>query len=147
MKKTVIIISHLSFAFLLQSCSFGYDVVQNFTPLDTTAKTINCETPPENVELVFESEKVNFEYEKVGVIEVQGEWTSKDQDMLEKIKLLAKSKCCDAIINLKRDRSDRQAGMLFTSEYNHNYSAITYHGIAVRKKENTQANQSQNQQQ
>lgn len=134
-------------AAILQSCSFGYDVVQNFTPLDATAKPVNCETQPENVELVFEGEKVNFDYEKIGVIEVQGEWTSTDKQMLDKITALAKSKCCDAIINLKRDRSDRQAGVIFDPKYNHNYSAITFHGIAVRKKPNVQANETQNQQQ
>jgi len=134
-------------AAILQSCSYDYNVQQNFTPLDSNAPTINCEVPPTDVELVFESEKVNFEYEKVGVIEVMGEWTSTDKEMLDKIKLLAKNKCCDAIINLKRDRSDRQAGMLFDSQYDHNYSAITYHGIAVRKKSNNQANESQNTQQ
>lgn len=129
-------------AFIVESCSYGYNVIQNFTPLDA-AQTVNCETQPENVELVFEGEKVNFEYEKIGVIEVQGEWTSKDPEMLEKIKVLAKSKCCDAIINLKRDRANRDAGMLFTSDYDHHYAAIIYHGIAVRKKTNSQASTTQ----
>lgn len=147
MKKTIKLIGVLLFALIVQSCSFGYDVVQNFTPLDATVKTINCETPPENVELVFEGEKVNFEYEKIGVIEIQGEWSSTDKEMLEKIKLLSKSKCCDAIINLKRDRTDRQSGLLFKPEYDNNYSAITYHGIAVKKKPNNQVSESQNQQQ
>lgn len=115
--------------------------------MDATLKTIVCETQPENVELVFESEKVNFEYEKIGIIEVEGDRFSTDKEMLEKITLLAKTNCCDAIINLKRDRTDRQSGLLFTSEYDHNYSAITYHGIGVRKKANNQATESQNQQQ
>lgn len=134
MKKIYLYTSLAFLVLTIESCSFGYDVQQNFTPLDPTVKTITCETQTENVELVFESEKVNFEYEKVGVIEIMGESSSKDEDMLGKIKQMAKSKCCDAIINLKRDRSDRQSGVLFDPKYNHNYSAITYHGIAVRKK-------------
>ncbi len=147
MKKIALSACLLFVAALIESCSYGYNVIQNFTPLDTTVKTITCETPPQNVELVFESEKVTFDYEKIGVIEVQGEWTSKDSEILEKIKTLAKNNCCDAIISLKRDRSNRDAGMIFTSEYDHHYAAIIYHGIAVRKKPATQANETQNQQQ
>lgn len=147
MKKATLLITSLFALHLLQSCGYGHSVVKNFTPMDATVKTITCETPPENVQLVFESEKVNFEYEKIGIIEVEGERYSTDKEMLEKITLLAKTNCCDAIINLKRDRTDRQSGLLFTSEYDHNYSAITYHGIAVRKKLTSQANESQSQQQ
>lgn len=147
MKKAAILITASVVALVVQSCGYGHSVVQNFTPLDTTAKTINCETPPQNIELVFDGEKVNFEYDKVGLIEVQGESFSNDKEVLEKIKALAKTNCCDAIINLKRDRTNRESGLLFTTEYDHNYSAITFHGIAVRKKTNIQANESQNQQQ
>lgn len=146
MKRAAIILSASIFALIGQSCGYGHSVVQNFTPLDATAKTINCETTPQNIELVFDGEKVNFEYEKVGLIEVQGESFSNDKEVLEKIKALAKTNCCDAIINLKRDRTNRESGLLFTTEYDHRYSAITFHGIAVRKKTNNQANESQNQQ-
>ncbi|MFT3687380.1 MAG: hypothetical protein QM783_21070 [Phycisphaerales bacterium] len=103
MKKTLIIITSLFALALLQSCGYGYSIEKNFTPLDTTVKTINCETQPQNVELVFEGEKVNFEYEKVGLIEVQGDWASNDKEVMEKITALAKTNCCDAIINLKRE--------------------------------------------
>lgn len=147
MKKIVVILTVSVFAAIVQSCGYGHSIAQNFTPLDTTAKTINCEKKPENIELVFEGEKVNFEYDKVGLIEVQGESFSNDKEILEKIKLLAKNNCCDAIINLKRDRTNRQSGLLFTTEYDRNYSAITFHGIAVRKKVTIQASESQSQQQ
>lgn len=147
MKTTINLIGLSIFALVIQSCGYGHSVVQNFTPLDATAKTINCETPPQNVELVFEGEKVNFEYEKIGVIEIEGESFSTDKEVMEKIVKLAKTKCCDAIINLKRDRTNRESGLLFTTEYDRKYSAITFHGIAVRKKVSNQVNESQNQQQ
>jgi hypothetical protein len=148
MNKKIVSITALTLLVLtLQSCGYGHSVVQNFTPFDTTAKTINCETKIENVELVFEGEKVNFEYDKIGLIEVQGESFSNDKEVMEKIKALAKTNCCDAIINLKRDRTNRESGLLFTTEYDHSYSAITFHGIAVRKKATNQVSESQNQQQ
>ena len=61
MKKAIKLVALSVFASIVQSCGYGHSVVQNFTPLDTTLKTIKCETPPENVELVFDGEKVNFE--------------------------------------------------------------------------------------
>ena len=147
MKKTIRLVTLSVLALIAQSCGYGHSVVQNFTPLDTNLKTIKCETQPENVELVFEGEKVNFEYDKVGLIEVQGESFSNDKEVLEKIKALAKTNCCDDIINIKRDRTNRESGLLLTTEYDHSYSAITFHGIAVRKKPNNQASESLNQQQ
>ena len=134
MNKTIKIATVSILAVLLQSCSFGYDIQQKFTPLDTTAEPIVCETPPADVDLIFEGEKLDFEYEKIGVIEIQGEQNSNDKEMLEKVKQMSRSKCCDAIINLKRTYTNRTSGLLFKNEYDHDYSAITYHGIAVRKK-------------
>ena len=118
--------------FLLQSCGFGYSVHQNFTPLNEQ-KITNCDTPVKNVELLFEGEKIDLEYEKIGLIEVQGERFSNDAELIESIKKLAQSKCCDVIINLKKSYTNRESGIVFSDEPEEKYSAITYHGIAVRK--------------
>lgn len=133
MKKIIKPTAFLAIAFALQSCGFGYSVHQSFTPLDKTT-AINCDVVPGNVELLFEGEKFDFEYEKVGVVEVQGEKTSNDAELLEKIKILAKNKCCDVIINLRKTYTDRERGIIFSDEPDEKYSAITYYGIAVRKK-------------
>jgi hypothetical protein len=132
------------FATLLQSCGFGYSITQNFTPLNESTP-LTCETPPTNIDLLFEGEKVTFEYEKAGMIEVQGDQYANDKQMLDKLTALCKSKCCDAIINLRKSYTDRQSGLLFHNEYNQNYSAITYSGIAVRKKANTLVTETKNQ--
>lgn len=133
MKQLINPIAILALAFAFQSCGFGYSVHQRFTPLDKTA-AVNCDVVPGNVELLFEGEKFDFEYEKVGLVEVQGEKSSNDAELLEKIKMLAKSKCCDVIINLKKTYTDRERGIIFSDEPDQKYSAITYHGIAVKKK-------------
>jgi hypothetical protein len=137
MRKIMIRLVFLGLAFQFVACGFGYSVHQNFTPLSPT--NINCEVVPGNVELLFEGEKIDFEYEKVGLVEVQGEITSNDAELLEKIKMLAKSKCCDVIINLKKSYTSRESGVIFSDEPDRKYSAITYYGIAVKKK--VEANQ------
>ncbi len=118
----------------LQSCGYGYSTSERFTPLDPSQKDIKCNYVPEKVDLYFENEKIDFEYEKLGIIEVQGQQYSNDAEMLEKLKKLAKEKCCDAIINLKRGYVNRERGMLFSNEPDVNYSSITYFGLGVKKR-------------
>ena len=121
-------------AVTLNSCGFGYSTSEKFTPFDPEQKTINCETLPEKVELFFESETIDFKYEKLGVIEVIGEQSATDAEILEKLKKMAKSKCCDAIINLKRGYVVRERGVVFNNEPVENYSDIAYFGLGVKKR-------------
>ncbi|MBY0487658.1 MAG: hypothetical protein K2P85_10805 [Flavobacteriaceae bacterium] len=130
LRKVSVVIVVLS----LTSCGFGYSIDEKFTPLNPSQTPIACATLPENVELFFEGEKYNFEYEKQGMIEVQGDRYAKDAELIEKLKKLAKSKCCDAVINLKKNYIDRESGFIFSNEPTEKYSAISYFGIAVKKK-------------
>ncbi len=126
--------SLLIVAVTLNSCGFGYSTSEKLIPFDPEQKTINCETLPEKVDLYFESETIDFKYEKLGVIEVIGEQSATDAEILEKLKKLAKSKCCDAIINLKRGYVVRERGVVFNNEPVENYSAIAYFGLGVKKR-------------
>lgn len=119
-------------ALIIESCAVGYSVSRDFTPLSKV--TISCDTPPENVDLLFEGKKIDFEYEKIGMIEIQGQYSSTNTELIEEVKKLAKSKCCDAVINLKKVYVDRDRKLLFTDVPNDKYTSITYNGLAVRKK-------------
>ena len=131
MKKTIIL-PFIILVIFLNSCSIGYSVDRNFTPLST----LNCESTPENVVLFFEGEKIDFEYEKIGLIEIQGQYSSTDTELIEEVKKMAKSKCCDIVINLKKSYVYRDKKLLFTDVPNEKYTSIVYNGIAVRKKSN-----------
>ena len=76
---------------------------------------------------------VDFEYEKIGLIEIQGNYSSKDVDLIEEVKKIALSKCCDAVINLKKNYIDRDKKLLFTDVPDEKYTSTVYNGIAVRK--------------
>jgi hypothetical protein len=127
-------ITVLLVVFTLNSCGFGYSIGEKFTSLNPSQTPTTCATLPENVDLFFEGEKIDFEYEKQGLIEVQGDRYANDAELLEKLKKLAKSKCCNAIINLKKNYIDRESGFVFSNEPTEKYSAISYFGIAVIKK-------------
>jgi hypothetical protein len=132
MIKKITISSLLILTIFINSCSVGYSVDRTFTPLIT----LNCETMPENVALFFEGEKIDFEYEKIGLIEIQGQYSSTDAELIEEVKKMAKSKCCDIVINLKKSYVDRDKKLLFTDVPDEKYTSIVYNGIAVRKKSN-----------
>jgi hypothetical protein len=134
MKEKIKKASVLLFVLSLTSCGFGYSIDEKFTPLNASQTPLACSTLPENVELFFEGEKYNFEYEKQGMIEVQGDRYAKDAELIEKLKKLAQSKCCDAVINLKKNYINRESGFVFSNEPTEKYSAISYFGIAVKKK-------------
>jgi hypothetical protein len=115
----------------LNSC-IGFSSKDIFTELKDP-KAVNCQNLPENVELYFDSETILFSYEKIGLIEVQGDGYLNDKEILEKLKKLAKSKCCDAIIGIKKNYISRESGLLFTDQHTNEYKTISYNGIAVKK--------------
>lgn len=130
MKKAIIWISNAIVLIFFNSCAIGYSVEKNFTPLTATT----CDTISQNIELFFEGEKINFEYEKIGLIEIKGEYSSTNDELIEEVKKMAKSKCCDAVINLKKNYVERDKILLFTDVPNEKYTSTIYNGIAVRKK-------------
>jgi len=118
----------------LNSC-IGYNPKEIFTPFNANYKA-DCAVPPADVELVFEGELPNFKYEKVGLIEIQAEYIGKEVDQLNSLKKLAKSKCCNAVIGVKKGYVTRDMGLVFTNDKNETYQAVSFSGIAVKKNKN-----------
>jgi hypothetical protein len=96
----------------------------------------NCSKSEVEVTLFFEGEPINFEYERIGLVEVKGNQSSNDKDVLEELKVLSKGKCCDAVIGIKKSQVTREAGIIFItdSKDSYKYNAITYSGIAIKRK-------------
>jgi hypothetical protein len=86
----------------------------------------------DSVALFFEGEKFDFEYEKIGLIEVQGDRYDKDENILNEIRTLALRRGCNGIINLKNGLIKREEGMLFQKEPRREYTAIAFNGVAIR---------------
>lgn len=115
---------------LFFSC-LGYSTYAKFTPL---SEEIKCEIQPTNVELYFESEPINFKYEKVGLIEAKGGYNDNEKEILPALKNEAAKKCCNAIIGLRKGYVTEDMGILFISQAPDKYQAIIYSGIAIIKK-------------
>jgi len=117
---------------LLHSCSYGTYVGETFTPLTETIEV--CTTPPEQVGLFFEGEKIDFDYVKIGLIQVEGTMDTPQKELITKLKKGAQSKCADAIIGIKKVYQTREKGLLFTDVKPEVYSSEVFYGVAVRKR-------------
>jgi hypothetical protein len=115
---------------LLHSCSYGTYVGETFTPLTETIEV--CTTPPEQVGLFFEGEKID--YVKIGLIQVEGTMDTPQKELITKLKKGAQSKCADAIIGIKKVYQTREKGLLFTDVKPEVYSSEVFYGVAVRKR-------------
>ncbi len=139
----------LIFINLFTSCFVGLSSNSHFTYLNEQKKElylkneenekINKITKPEitkeqidAVLLFVEGEKVNFEFEKVGLIEIQGAENSYEEDLIYDIKKEAVRRDCDAIINFSKNYTNRESGILFSKEPLKSYSSKTFGGIAVK---------------
>ncbi len=134
---------------LFSSCFVGMSSNSNFTYLNEQKKElylkneenerINKITRPSitkeqtDAVLVFvDGEKLNFEFETVGLIEIKGAEYSYEEDLILDIKKMAIQRGCDAIINFKKNYTDRESGIIFSKEPLKSYSSKTYIGVAVK---------------
>ncbi len=134
----------LLFINLFAACYVGMTPNTNFTYLDEQKKlqfdknqfvTSKIKIPKEKIDsiLIFvEGEKLDFEYQKIGLIEIDGAEYSKEENLLTEIKELAARRDCNAIINFKKDFSNQESGILFSKEPLKKYTSKTLSGIAVK---------------
>ena len=144
MKNILIKLTSLFLLINLTSC-VGYGAYASFTDLSdkkndgTKPVDENCLNSTMEVSLLFDGEPINFEYERVGLIESEGGIDSNDEDVLKELKKRSKEKCCDMVIGVKKGKGQTEAGLLFITDFekSHKYNTIIYSGIAVKRKVTT----------
>lgn len=127
---------------LFTSC-YGYYSAVKFVDLTDkkTALTLTeqeaCLKSDVDVKMYFEGEPINFEYERIGLIEVNGSSSANDKEVLDELKKEAKKKCCDAVIGIRNSKVEVGQGLLFITDEKdeYKYQSITYSGIAVKIKQ------------
>ncbi|WP_310554396.1 hypothetical protein [Flavobacterium sp.] len=132
------------FLSLLTSCSVGMFSNSNFTYFDHLKKVeyekssltevhkkISNEES-DSIKIFVEGETLDFEFEKIGLIETLGAQHSFEEDLLIEIKKLAVERNCDAIINFKKNYTDRESGVMFSDAPRTKYTSKTFSGIAVK---------------
>ena len=131
MNKFIKIAAVLILYITAQSCGYGFFNNINFTSLANAE--VKCENPPQDVELYFDNEKISFEYEKIGLIEIQGYQLASDEELIKELKTVAKNKCCDAVIFIKSEYVNRERGILFSNQPPEVFISKNYTAIVVRK--------------
>ncbi|MEM6643574.1 MAG: hypothetical protein AAF616_11395 [Bacteroidota bacterium] len=113
----------------LSSCiTYGEATQSQFASLNSTP----CLDRSENVFLFFEEEDINFEYEKVGLLEVDGGRYARLQELLDELKYKAWSNCANAVLFVKQSTTVRESGTTFSDEQEELYSTTRLSGLAVK---------------
>ncbi|OJV70582.1 MAG: hypothetical protein BGO42_08375 [Flavobacterium sp. 40-81] len=130
-KKSLAVLALAVSTLMLHSCSYGTYTKETFTPLMDSAPV--CEKLPETVALYFEGEKTDFDYIKIGLIQVEGAKDTPQEKLLAEFKALAKRNCANTIIHIKKLYKTRTQGWILSDDKPEEYEAEVFHGIAVSK--------------
>lgn len=116
---------------LLPSCvvTYGED---NFSRI-TRVNEIECNEKADRMYLFFEGEPIDYTYERIGLVEANGDQYTKDEVVLDYLKYEAWNACANAIININRDFKTREEGYVLDNKDDIDlYDATVFSGLAVR---------------
>ncbi|MEY4927210.1 MAG: hypothetical protein RI894_1646 [Bacteroidota bacterium] len=123
----------LLFSLFLSSCSvleIGTDVQANLA----RTSSINCNGAQTHVNLFFEGENTDFNYQTIGYVQITGNERVSNDELLQELKYQAWNGCANAIINVKISYKTREVYML-GQDYSKNppryYSAPVISGVAI----------------
>lgn len=126
MRPTLFILTAISI--LVQGCvSYGESIKSDFASL----RDVPCQVKSNEMFLFMENEPLDFEYEKIGIIEIQGAEYSKLTEVMDELKYQAWSNCANGIINVSQSNTFRESGSAFVDGTERTYSSKVFTGIAV----------------
>jgi hypothetical protein len=126
----------LIFAFqfvFLSSCfvTYGDNIQKSYTLI----KVDSTQLFKKPVLLYFDNEEINYQYIKLGYVEVKGAENSNNQELLEHLKYEAWRNGANAIININDNFSSRQSGTYLNKESKINYDSHIFKGVAIKLNE------------
>ncbi len=117
---TLIIVASMLF---YQSCIAPHEAIKsNYTPLNQQTMV----NPNQPIVLFFEGETINYYYNKLGLVEVQGTQYSNTNDNLNHLKYEAWRNGANALINIKNFNKIIQTPVAIGSTV-----APTYHNVTI----------------
>ncbi|WPP49372.1 hypothetical protein [Catalinimonas niigatensis] len=123
-----VILGFVSF-FMLTSCIVTHD---NFSSI-TRVNDIACSEKADRIYLFFEGEPIDYTYERIGLVEANGNKYTEDEVVLDYLKYEAWNACANAIINIRRDFKTKEEGTLLNDNDDVDlYDVTVFSGLAVR---------------
>lgn len=115
-------------AFILAGCvSYGENTRSSLVSFNE----IQCEQKSSNLYLFVEGENIDFEYEKIGLIEVQSGQFATSEEAFDELKYQVWNNCANGIINIEQSSTLRETGTTFVDN-EEMYSSYVVTGVAVR---------------
>ena len=103
--------------------------IQTFGTI-TLLNTVDCQEKAQSILLYFQGEPIAFEYDKIGLIEVDGAQYASDEEILNYMKYYAWENCANAVINIEVDYKTKVENRY--EEEKEYYDAKIYRGLAVK---------------
>jgi hypothetical protein len=98
---------------------------------------IDCEGQYQQIALFFEGEKLDFEYEVIGMVEAEGFEFTSNEVVIDDLKNRASIQCANGIINLKKQfitKSEIEEDINTKVESTRVFSVPVFTGLAIRIK-------------
>lgn len=115
--------------FLLSCSSFSKQYpISEYTPLAKNP----CNELDSSLYLFFEGEKLDFNYTKIGYVEVVGSKYDMDFELLNHLKYKAFSNCANGLINIETGYKQREERLTDDNDNKVFYDAKYYKALAVR---------------
>ncbi|MEO9483814.1 MAG: hypothetical protein ABJG47_10230 [Ekhidna sp.] len=126
--KTKLLSSIAIILFATGCLSYGGNTRSDFSPF----KEVICDEKSDELYLFMENEKVDFEYERIGLMEIQGGQFSSLNEVMNELKRTAWENCANAIINVSQSNATRESGTAFVEESEEQYTSKILTGMAIR---------------
>lgn len=108
--------------------SYGDHTRSDFSPLTEVEE---CDEKPEVIYLFTENENIDFNYTKVGLIEVQGGQFISLTEVMDELQYKAWNYCANGIMNISHSNALRETGTLWVENSERLYSSRVLTAVAV----------------
>jgi len=118
--------------FLFSAClvTYGDNISRSYATLQPN--TLPATPPNRGVPLFYEGEKVDFHYDKMGWVTVEGAQGNSQRELQDHLKFEAYKNGANALVLVKSSYKTRESGTLFSKTPPQKYDALVLTGLAIR---------------
>lgn len=129
-RKIIAII--LILTILSYSCT-SYSGLSQTSGTITIVNKIDCEEKSNTMHTFFQGENIDFNYQKIGLVEVEGDRVASDTEIIDYMKYYAWDNCANALINIEKDYITRELTYHYSDHDEQQiHNATLYRGLAVK---------------
>lgn len=130
MRTSYLFLTIFVFSLIFSACGlqYGNRIVSSVTPLDDTT----CVPSVKPIVVFFDKEPIDFPYQKISFIEVNGNEYANNGQLIDRLKYHANNACANAVLFVDKQFADRESGIVGDESSKEVYTAPILTGIAAK---------------